>query len=474
MIKLLLKSLNSRKGFSLIIVILAMMIFAILGWTLTSMQSGDFEVNSRSFDSERALYLADAGVQEAIYLLFNRNDTFDNDTEILNRTLGLGQYQVNRVTNGSIVTVVSSGFIPNITSPRATRQIRLMVTLGGGFANTLAVIDLLDWSLASAHTVGIDANISAGNYSGDGDATYNELGQDYSNSSPLKPPGSGDRNLNAAMPTIEMDWFYYNSSAFWPYPSSRDITGTTDGSSTSGNTVYVNIVNFFTNMEGQVVRNLGSGHGTWNSNDWAVIAAVNVNGKQATIDGASRGLTWRNDPVRLARRYSDTNPKPAGPVNGINYIGAEIVGRTRADTLIDLRNNDFSFYDESIVCEGDIIVVGTNKLSSKFSSSGGAGSHERPAFATKEGNITSIASVSGADKREISGLIFSKNGTISLNYLRYPTLGVAAWHRGCMAYGRRVILDGDITMRRIESGVPEEGEGFGSGDIPTSVTWQEQ
>ena len=50
-----------NKAVALIIVIFAMMVLAVLCWTLANLLSGDFGTNLAYLESERALYLAEAG-----------------------------------------------------------------------------------------------------------------------------------------------------------------------------------------------------------------------------------------------------------------------------------------------------------------------------------------------------------------------------------------------------------------------------
>ena len=56
----------NKKGISLIILVFAMMVLAVLGWSLAVLQSGDFEVSVRQNDSEQALYLAESGINWAL------------------------------------------------------------------------------------------------------------------------------------------------------------------------------------------------------------------------------------------------------------------------------------------------------------------------------------------------------------------------------------------------------------------------
>ena len=55
-----------RKSVTLIIIIFLLLILAVLSTSLVMMQSGDFELNVRNWESEQALYLAESGVEWAL------------------------------------------------------------------------------------------------------------------------------------------------------------------------------------------------------------------------------------------------------------------------------------------------------------------------------------------------------------------------------------------------------------------------
>ena len=505
---------HNAKGVSLIIVIFAMMLFAVLGWTLAVMLSTDFEANLRNLDSERALGLAEAGSQWALNQLSQsgswRTGNGDSDCDdsgdwLSPHSLAPGQYSVCcrnpcssppcgsvTVVEGGDAVIESTGYIPTQASYRAMRQVKIVVVLGGNIDKVVGCRDLFDWSAAkAAHTVTIDGDISAPNYNGDGNGTYNQTppaGQDYNPSVPLLPPGSGARAIASVNNAIPMQWYHDNADCEWPpNPETNVITNTADNA-TSGTTLKVsNPVNFFTripNTRYQAVRNIDVPtlpSGAWNDTGWAVIIAV-TDGRTVTVD---RDVTaWKGQRIRLARRYASgatATPAPesgrndnGGPGSGINYIGANITHAMGypVDVVIDLRSNPLGWQDVKIICEGDIFIKGSRALTMTHSASGGAGGHRHPPLATQNGNIICLDATTQND-RTISGLIFSETGTVNWNYLRYPTSGGASWLRGNMIYGQNIILDGDITMDWLPALDPSELASFGaaSGEI---LTWQEQ
>ena len=138
---------RADKGVTLIIVVFAMMVLGVLGWTLSNMQATDFQINAGgNLDSERALYLAEAGAQYALTQLSLNgcwrtggdcasvdNDCTDNPDWLSAHTVSPGQYRiccrqpVLGVEDGDAV-IVSRGYVPQAVEPyRAMRQIKIEV-----------------------------------------------------------------------------------------------------------------------------------------------------------------------------------------------------------------------------------------------------------------------------------------------------------------------------------------------------------
>ncbi|MBU0503674.1 MAG: hypothetical protein KKG43_04710 [Candidatus Omnitrophica bacterium] len=207
---------KKEKGVALIIVIFGIMLLAVLGWTLVSLQSGDFDFNLRNLESERALFLAEAGIHEAMVLLKNSDASFDNDADIITRTLNYGQYRLTRSTVGSATEVIATGCIPTVANPRATRVVKVAVA-AAVWSNAVGGANIFDWSEMTTgwlFSSRIRGNVTAKYFEGDGDPAYNELGVDYDvPPNALPPPNSGyDRTVGTiTMPEIDMD--YYKNKA---------------------------------------------------------------------------------------------------------------------------------------------------------------------------------------------------------------------------------------------------------------------
>jgi len=485
----------NNKGVSLIIVIFAMMLFGVLGWTLAVMLTTDFDANLRSLDSERALYTAEAGAQWVLQQV-NLDPAFRTDSahgyasgyaeHTLPSGSASGQYRVTCLdgtgADAGKIVIIATGYLPTQASYRAMREVKLSFVAGGGLTKAVGCNGTFNWSAArAAHTVQIDADILAAYYNGDGNGTPNQLNFDYG-ASPLLPAGSGTRTIGNGGTTIPMQWYHDNADCEWPNPGTRVITSTADTTSTGNRLRVTGPSGFFTGMLGEAVRNVDHpalADGSWADADWAVITVVNSD-LDVTLD-KTIGDTWDGHRIKLARRYSAAAPVPPAPESGrnesggagsgINYIGATISHNMGyvVDTVIDVRTAALSWEDVKIICEGDIFIKGSRSLLDEISRSGGSPGNRHPPLATQNGNIICLDATS-ADDRTMSGLIFSQTGTVNWNYIQPQTQ--ASWLRGTMIYGQNIILDGDITLAWLRALVPPDVAQFGSS--AGSLTWQEQ
>ncbi|MCM8800678.1 MAG: hypothetical protein NC912_01475 [Candidatus Omnitrophica bacterium] len=145
----------NKKGVALIIVVSAMILFAILGWTLAIMLSSSFEVNLRNLESENALYIAEAGIQWGLNQLWAdpswRTSTDDDcldATDWITHSLFPGQYRVccrNATSEEEGVVIISGGFVPSQTNYRATRLVKVEVSFGT-IDKAVNCRYLFDWS----------------------------------------------------------------------------------------------------------------------------------------------------------------------------------------------------------------------------------------------------------------------------------------------------------------------------------------
>ncbi|MBU1871795.1 MAG: hypothetical protein KKH80_03235 [Candidatus Omnitrophica bacterium] len=214
---------KNKNGFSLIIVIFAMMLLAVLGWSLAVLQSSDFESSARLVNSESALYLAEAGGQWGLKQLIDSFECSDSVWGSLQTVIhsfpNLGQYEVNcdcptcpglqgnpQYCNGcSEIVITSTGYIPSQSSPRALRKVEVTISQGL-FSNVVSGGTLFNWHNTGGHYVDIDGDLQSPNFEGDdADSFLNEEGQDYG---PNLPAGDGTRTRGpTSMPAIDMSYF---------------------------------------------------------------------------------------------------------------------------------------------------------------------------------------------------------------------------------------------------------------------------
>lgn len=500
------KKQEANKGISLIIAVFAIMLFSVLGWTLVKIQSTDFEsnVSTGNLNSERALNLAEAGAEWTLQRL-SLNGGFRTDTTngyplgYAQHSISPGQYRVSCLDGTGddfgLVIITSNGYIPSASSYNTTRQVRLKIQVG---SLTKAVmtqaadpdnqnVGLFDWSLANAgHTVTINGDISAGHYSGDGDANPDEANQDYG-TAPMLPPGAAGskRDFTATYPAIDMKWFHDNATTVWP-ASNIDIDNTI--SSTANGDVNTSCIRtddsgFFNNMNSQAIRlSAANLDDLDNQDNWRRIVGLNNGpGPNACCPGPPDARCARVRPrvsaawsdeasIKLMRRFGSG---ATGASGDIWYIGRQRDGGQTMETIIDVNAGDLSLDNRYIISEGNIYIKGQNSLSMGLT--GSIATTRYPRLATQNGGIVSPDTPSAATEaakagqRVISGLIYSELGEIKLHYLRPPGGGTVAY-RGNLVYGKRATLDGRIIINYLPGLVSTNGFTF----VPATKSWDEE
>ena len=309
---------RDTKGVALIIVIFAMMLFAVLGWTLARMQSTDFEADTRNFDSEETLNLAETGAQYALNQLSQDSswrtcggigstscasvDSDCNDNgDWLNapHNLGSGQYNLccRNPANGESGNAVieARGYIPQQASYRAMRSVKIEVTLGN-FDKVLQAKNIFDWSNLISNRAHINGDTQALYYNRNNINPYNEA-EDLA-----VPDGNGDTRDIAAQPYPSIDMAQYESEAgvTWAPPGTAKITAISTVGGRTQLDLDSNIVTAQWNTQG--LRNISQGsweNGTWeqinnalgnntvrleNLVSWAIGDRVTIAPKIASID----------------------------------------------------------------------------------------------------------------------------------------------------------------------------------------------
>ncbi len=285
---------GNRKGISLIIVIFAVLLFAGLGWTLMSMQSQEVASNMRAFDTEKALYIAEAGAQYGMerFTLNSawRTSAGDTCTDWELHTFGGGQYRLccrNPAAGESGEAVIESeGYVPSYAQYLAKRKVMLCLSQSG-LSRAVQVRYLLDWSGASSRNPLIYGDVGVRNaysdnlhdgYEGNGNAVHNQSADVDPVQETLKPPGAGSRDLltdDASFPilnTAKIEDQFANNVHTPPRGAELTDIQTSGGKSTL--TFSQNIFNAVPQSQfaGQAMRNTTMG--SWQSGSWGVIEEV--------------------------------------------------------------------------------------------------------------------------------------------------------------------------------------------------------
>lgn len=149
----------NKKGFILSLVLIFLLILVLIATTFIVLTNNEIRIARQQTDSLRAFYLAEAGIEKALFeLAGNRDYTGEKNT------LGEGVYDVSVSPPNGVRQIDSTGYIPNETSPRAVRQIRVRaneqthpITLGAALTGLTSGNDI--WIRGTAN---IDGKTVAG------------------------------------------------------------------------------------------------------------------------------------------------------------------------------------------------------------------------------------------------------------------------------------------------------------------------
>ena len=103
----------NKRGVVLIICYMVIVVLVILGAAFLVRSVSERSVASKYFDSTQAFWLAEAGLNKAIFQLRNN---YDNLSAIPAASLGPGEYSATITSNGNNRIVSASGFIPSAAS----------------------------------------------------------------------------------------------------------------------------------------------------------------------------------------------------------------------------------------------------------------------------------------------------------------------------------------------------------------------
>ncbi len=154
------------------IIILAVIFMAILltasaslvGYTVLNVYGG-----RQSYAQNQALYIAEAGLEKAIYEL-NENPNYTGESNV---ALGNGVFTTSISTvDQNSKTITSTSYIPNSASPTATKTIKMQVIIDATQVSFNFGIQVGNGGLTTANESGVIGNVfSNGNVSGGGNIT---------------------------------------------------------------------------------------------------------------------------------------------------------------------------------------------------------------------------------------------------------------------------------------------------------------
>ncbi len=208
---------------------------------------------------------------------------------------------------------------------------------------------------------------------------------------------------------------------------------------------------------GQAVKDFS--RGLWNYTDWGVInASTRANNQtrvQILMDSSVQADPgWAvGDWIGYVRRFTEAD----APEWGNGLLRNHYVLYVESDALFDTRPGDIDTRRTGVVCEGDAVIKGPNRIRME----------KRPLLypnlATENGNIYSDAPSGNANqrigKRIFDDIIFTENGDIDFNYV------------DCQAmYGANVTLSGIFRMQYDPDLTRLGGYAFGV----SGMTWLEE
>lgn len=372
---------TDKNGVALVIVVFAMMVFGVLIWTQASMQSSDFEVNLRNLDSERALYLAESGVQWAASRLkqdigWRTDSNHGYPSGYAQHNITPGQYNVicrdpQGLESGSAV-IKSTGYVPIQGQYRGSRIAKLIITLSAGFRYGIFAVSSVSLS-GQAETDSYDSNNGSyglGNIAANGDiATNGEIslsGQAYINgdastgqsgtfNQQTKVSGTITHNTNLLLNSVTVP----GALVSLPSSGSLSLAGTTTATLNPGDYKYSSI-----SLSGQSILTIIGPANIYLTGS----SSLSVTGQaQMVISNASTG------PVKI---YADGGILISGQgvVNQLSYPGSLFLYGTDTNTSNISISGQGNFYGAiyspgsniSISGQGDIygLVAGYTITSS--------------------------------------------------------------------------------------------------------------
>ena len=157
---------ESNKGQMIIIALVFMAIFLTIATALLNYTTLNIRVSRKTYGQTQALYLAQAGVDKAVYQL-NQSASYTGETDTV---LGNGTYSVAVTSvNGTTKRITATGYIPNRANPTYQKTVKILSNVGSTFISFRLAMQVGIGGLTMDNGTEILGNVfSNGNISGTG------------------------------------------------------------------------------------------------------------------------------------------------------------------------------------------------------------------------------------------------------------------------------------------------------------------
>lgn len=202
------KLMKNKNGQLLIVAIVFMVVILILSSTLFTRVALFLSEGSKSVLNEQSNYLAEAGVNYAVWQLNKTGGTFTSKSNVQVGTTGT--FSVSLTGTSNLKTITSTGYIPNSILPLAKRTVKLDILISSEVIAFNYAVQVGAGGVSMANSSTINGSVySNGNITGSGPSSIN--GDAYAVGTISTPP-SVSGNLVPNSPPTTMPTVDYN---FW-------------------------------------------------------------------------------------------------------------------------------------------------------------------------------------------------------------------------------------------------------------------
>lgn len=312
----------NKRGVVLIICYIVIAVLITLGAAFFTRSISERNVAGKYFDSTQAFWLAEAGVNKAIFQL---RSNYDNLSAIPATSLGPGEYSATITSSGNNRTVSASGFIPSAAS-----AVKIKRVVGATMIKRIPT-GFYSYAIYSAGNVSIESNcVVNGDVFSGGTVTGPVNGDKISNDPTLHNNGLPALSFDQLQQkSIDQGWYNpvthattYPTSSFWyQAPSPSNPTGTPNVVFVDGDFTLVGgkqVVKGFIVVGGNTVYNAEIGGNA--SIDGCLYTRGNIwfhggGGKVINVDGG----VWAGGTVTMVGN-EQINFDPPG--HGTEYMAA--------------------------------------------------------------------------------------------------------------------------------------------------------